>query len=387
MDTQPQPSREGQGNPQNERDKKFIDLSSICLTQDDIDLPLPLTPTEEEPYSPIVDDPVTQPISGTSLNEEHRLCLAEMESARDKTDPPPLSQKVVLDFLLAVWDLVVLFLSPGPVHGLIAMLIAAFWISWLGPFAVIIAFILTRHWLVISTRHSHAATYGAWPSTMDASCPHYSLIVCGSGGHTGEMIRMVERSIRPDELSHRRWAIGYGDQMSYDKVMEFEHSLVRKFGQRHKIGTFDIEFFHRPRAVHQSWLTTPFTALVSLVEIFKIMTTAPGRHTATGSRYPGVVATDGPGAGFMFLLAAHWLKMTFVVPDDFVKTIFVESWARVKSLSMSGKLIKHFTLADVFIVQYEGILRRLSPNEYYNRNFVVMPGLHNRAPKRGNRAS
>ncbi|KAI0884623.1 glycosyltransferase family 1 protein [Annulohypoxylon maeteangense] len=383
MDTQPRPSREGQGKPQNERDEILPGLSSTYLPQDDTELPLPLTPTKEELYSSTVDDPVAQLNSDTSLNEEHRLCLAEMEGLRDKVDPPPLNQKLIIDFLLAIWHLVVLFLSPRPIQVWIVMSTALLWKSWIWLFIMMIIFLMTRHILVIATRRSHGATYGAWPSMVPKTVPHYILIVCGSGGHTGEMIRMVDRSIRPRNLrSHRRWAIGYGDRMSYDKVMEFEDSLVRKFGQQDSAGTFDIEFFHRPRAVHQSWLTTPFTALLSLVEMFKIMTTAPGRHTTTTSQYPGVIATDGPGAGFMFLLAAHWLKMIFVVPDSYVKTIFVESWARVKSLSMSGKLIKYLTLADVFIVQYEGIIRRLSSNEYYNSNFVAMPGRSNRASTR-----
>ncbi|KAI2473500.1 glycosyltransferase family 1 protein [Annulohypoxylon bovei var. microspora] len=377
MATQPQPSREGQGNQQAEHGNNPTDsTSSTCLPQDDIDFPFPLTPTDEELSSSTTSD--------TSLNEEHRLCLAEMEALRDKTDPPPLSAKVVMDFLLIIWHLVVLFLSCGIVRIWLALLIGCLWVSWISFFCMVTLIVISRHWLVISARKSKADIKGAWPSTIRASSPHYVLIVCGSGGHTGEMIRMVDRSIRPSGLSHRRWAIGYGDQMSYDKVMEFEYSLAHKFGQKEwSAGSFDIEFFHRPRAVHQSWFTTPFTALVSLVETFKIMTTAPGRHTATEFQFPGVIATDGPGAGFMFLLAAHWLKMCFIVSDDSLKSVFVESWARVKSLSMSGKLIKYFTLADVFIVQSHGVIRRRSNNEYYNRNFVAMPG--NERRRRRNR--
>ncbi|KAI1449612.1 glycosyltransferase family 1 protein [Annulohypoxylon stygium] len=381
MDTitiQPRPSREGLGNPQNGQDKNLSDLSSTLLPQDNIDPPLPFTPTEDKQHSPTFDDTNTQPISDTSLNEDHRICLAEMEKLRDHVDPPRLGLKVILDFLFALWKIGVLMLSPLEVQFWVALFVTTWWMPWFWTVAMIFIPILMRHDVVITKREARPPTHGGWPEDMRTPCPHYILIVCGSGGHTGEMIRMVDRGIRPDGLSHRRWAIGYGDRMSYDKVVEFEQNLAKKHDKKTDLGTFDIQFFHRPRAVHQSWLTTPFTALLSLVEMVNIMSTKPGYGTSTRFRFPGVIATDGPGAGFMFLLAAHWLKMTFVIPNGFVKTIYVESWARTKSLSMSGKLVKYFTLADIFIVQWEGIIRRLSPNEYYNRNFVALPGRHNR---------
>ncbi|KAI1461217.1 glycosyltransferase family 1 protein [Annulohypoxylon moriforme] len=381
MDTQPQPSREGQGEPQNERDENLTNLSSTSLPQDDTELPLPLTPTEEAPDSPFDDDPFSQPLPSV-LNEDHRRCLAEMENFRSAIDPPPLNLMNILHFFYNISYLIVVFLSPVSLQVWIAIFTGLFLKSWLWGVSAIVVFLIIRHMLVIAVRRSNSPTHGAWPEKMRTPLPHYILIVCGSGGHTGEMIRMVDRGIRPrNELSHRRWAIGYGDRMSLDKVMKFEYALSLKFGQTQSAGTFDIAFFLRPRAVHQSWLTTPFTALVSLVDMLKIMTTAPDHRTEVQFRCPGVVATDGPGAGFMFLLAAHWIKMIFVVPSGFLKTIFVESWARVNSLSLSGKLIKHFTLADVFIVQYKGIIHRPSPNEYYNSNFVAMPGRHTRVSK------
>ncbi|KAI0541414.1 oligosaccharide biosynthesis protein Alg14 like-domain-containing protein [Xylaria digitata] len=181
---------------------------------------------------------------------------------------------------------------------------------------------------------------------------HYVLMICGSGGHTAEMIQMVERSIDSEKSSHRRWAVGTDDEKSYDKILAFERRLLDRFS-RHDLdsGTFDIMRFGRARYVHQSWLTTPFTAILSLVDIVRILTTSPCQRPIPALRYPGVIVTNGPGTGFLFLLVAQLLKLIHLVPASHMRTIYVESWARVKSLSLTGKLIRSWKLADLFIVQ------------------------------------
>ncbi|KAL7624269.1 UDP-N-acetylglucosamine transferase subunit [Parahypoxylon ruwenzoriense] len=229
---------------------------------------------------------------------------------------------------------------------------------------LIILFII-RHFVLVSGRVDPKKLRAGWKSTR---APHYVLIVCGSGGHTGEMIRMVERSIRPTANSHRRWAIGHDDRLSFEKVLEFE----RRLGQTlPNVGTFDILYFRRGRAIHQSWLTTPFTALNSLIHVILVLVSPPGRRNAPEFCFPGVVVSDGPGTGFLVFLAAHLLKLFFVVPEEYMKTVFVESWARVNSLSLSGWLIHMFALADVFIVQHRRLAKRYGVS--YTGNMVGMP--------------
>ncbi|KAI1106818.1 glycosyltransferase family 1 protein [Jackrogersella minutella] len=382
MASQPHPSREGSGGPHdhdgqptNSSDFPFIRNSKTFIP------PPPTTVEQPQLQPPTVDDllpdPIAdQPILDTLLNKEHQLCFVEMESLRDAIEPHGLTPEKLVAFLRIVWHLIVLFLSCGMIRLWIVLLFAIYLVSLKWCFAMGLFFVAFRHCLLANHRKNLRAT-DSWPSLDQEKAPHYLLIVCGSGGHTGEMIRMIENSIRPEGLSHRRWALAYHDHLSYDKVMNFEHKLVRRFDQQQaSAGTFDIELFHRPRAVHQSWFTTPFTSFACLIEIFGILTTAPGRHTATQYQFPGVIVTDGPGCGFLFLLAAHWLKMCFIVSEEYMRTIFVESWARVTSLSLSGSLIDYLILADVFIVQY----RKLTGNRAaYTGNFVAMPS-HGRRP-------
>ncbi|GAP85548.1 putative UDP-N-acetylglucosamine transferase subunit ALG14 [Rosellinia necatrix] len=200
---------------------------------------------------------------------------------------------------------------------------------------------------------------------------HYVLMICGSGGHTAEMIQMVERSICPEKSSHRRWAVGKDDEKSYNKILAFENRLLSRFSsQSLDIGTFDIVLFGRARYVHQSWLSTPFTATLSLVDIVRILTTPPAQQSIRGSCYPGVIVTNGPGTGFLFLLVVRALKLIRVVPATHMRAIYVESWARVKSLSLTGKLIQRLKVADLFIVQSRFLT---GPNEILAENLLVMP--------------
>ncbi|KAI0873666.1 oligosaccharide biosynthesis protein Alg14 like-domain-containing protein [Hypoxylon argillaceum] len=207
--------------------------------------------------------------------------------------------------------------------------------------------------------------------TVRGLSTHYILMICGSGGHTAEMIQMVERSIRPEKSSHRRWAVGKDDLKSYDKIMAFERRLLVRFS-RHSMdsGTFDIMRFGRARYVHQSWLTTPFTAILSILDILRILITPPHQKSSPRPHYASVVVTNGPGTGFLFLLVAQALKLIRVVPASHMRTIYVESWARVKSLSLTGKLIQRLQLADTFIVQSRYLNR---PNDTLSENLLVMP--------------
>ncbi|KAI1364549.1 oligosaccharide biosynthesis protein Alg14 like-domain-containing protein [Xylaria arbuscula] len=185
------------------------------------------------------------------------------------------------------------------------------------------------------------------------------------------MIQMVERSIRSEGSSHRRWAVGKDDEKSYDKILAFEQRLLDRF-TRHGLdsGTFDVMRFGRARYVHQSWLTTPFTAILSLLDIVGILAISPRQRPVPAPRYPGVIVTNGPGTGFLFILVARALKLVRIVPANRMRTIYVESWARVKSLSLTGKLIRSLKLADTFIVQSRFLA---DSNNVLTENLLVMP--------------
>ncbi|KAI5864332.1 glycosyltransferase family 1 protein [Durotheca rogersii] len=299
----------------------------------------------------------TQPTPYRSLNPTHQQCLVNMDSSRDRIITKIISNPVgqIINTILLINRSVV---NSFVIVALCFVFLLARWPYSASIVLTLVTFGLLSHLILVSSR---TASKRLQTGGMAAQTPHYTFIVCGSGGHTGEMIRMVERSIRPTANSHRRWAVGFEDHMSFNRVMECENRLGRRFED---VGTFDIVCFHRGRAVQQSWLTTPFTALASFLHLGSLLVGPPACRDAAAFRFPRVIISDGPGTGFLVFLAAHLLKVFAFVPEGTMQTLFVESWARVSSLSLSGKLIYYLGLADLFIVQH----RRLA--ELYKVTFA-----------------
>jgi beta-1,4-N-acetylglucosaminyltransferase len=71
--------------------------------------------------------------------------------------------------------------------------------------------------------------------------------------------------------------------------------------------------------------------------------------------YPDVIITNGPATAVMVILAATLLKFFAVAPVWKMKIIYVESWARVKTLSLSGKVLLRIGICDKFLVQWESL--------------------------------
>lgn len=65
---------------------------------------------------------------------------------------------------------------------------------------------------------------------------------------------------------------------------------------------------------------------------------------------PNIILTNGPGTAVP-LIAVAWLLRLFNILD--CKSIFVESYCRIKHLSMSGKIIRY--IVNEFIVPWPDV--------------------------------
>ncbi|KAK8158613.1 oligosaccharide biosynthesis protein Alg14-like protein, partial [Phyllosticta citrichinensis] len=206
--------------------------------------------------------------------------------------------------------------------------------------------------------------------------PTRLLVVLGSGGHTAEMMAMLGNLDKARFLrswSHRTYVVSEGDALSAERAREWEESLMVKGGEL-EIGTYDIQLVPRARKIHQSLLTTPYSSLRCLAACHAILrspfaspaiesSTAP-QHQATF--FPNLILTNGPGTGVIVVLAA--LLMRFCDLGDLdrtsrIRTIYVESWARVKRLSLSGRLLVR--VVDRFLVQWETLLDKTAGRGEY----------------------
>lgn len=191
------------------------------------------------------------------------------------------------------------------------------------------------------------------------------MIVLGSGGHTAEILALLQ-DLDPSKYTHRVYITSSGDSFSARKAYEFENKLelaaaakdgAKERGRASSYGRYDIASVPRARRVHQSLLTTPWTSLLCFWKCFKLL-----RSRSMG--YPDLVISNGPGTAVILIFASILLRLTAFFPFSRLRktrlkklrTIYIESWARVRRLSLTGKILLKLGMVDRFIVQWESLL-------------------------------
>jgi beta-1,4-N-acetylglucosaminyltransferase len=189
----------------------------------------------------------------------------------------------------------------------------------------------------------------------------YFCYILGSGGHTTEMLDIIKQKFRPQANQHRRYLVTTGDQDSLNRLTKLE-TLIHNTSAGDTHGSFDTFHIPRARRVHQPFLTAPLTCLATACCAINALTREPEarprtRHS-TQFKYPHVVVTNGPATGFVVCAVAHALKLLYLVPDNRLKMVYVESWARSRTLSLTGRLFYWTGIADMFCVQHEELAQR-----------------------------
>ncbi|KAE8359726.1 glycosyltransferase family protein [Aspergillus caelatus] len=218
------------------------------------------------------------------------------------------------------------------------------------------------------------------PKWRSKHTPTHLLVVLGSGGHTAEMFSMLRRiKLDPSQYTYRTYVVSSGDNFSATKAVEFE---TRYFNHGRRAPATDCSLAEsytivtvpRARRVHQSFLTAPLSTLRSFWACLLVLR---GQYadqkrlpSSMISPYPDVILTNGPATAVCVILSARLLRLySFIrgfvpfktvlggedlAPTDYqLRTIFIESWARVTTLSLSGKILLPF--ADRFLVQWPGL--------------------------------
>ncbi|CCC10858.1 hypothetical protein SMACR_04089 [Sordaria macrospora] len=247
---------------------------------------------------------------------------------------------------------------------------------------VLATFIVYRHFEIIRRRQKPG---GSWlvasnapqiDSAASAQVPNttslpavYFTYILGSGGHTAEMIETIKQSFRGQANMHRRYIISTGDSSSLAKARLLEWTIKGAYpGEDARAGTSDIFLIRRARKVHQPLYTAPFTCLISAFHAANALTRMPNlrstKENAKDFEYPHVIVTNGPANGFVVCLVAHLLKIFYLVPGNRAKMAYIETWARSKTMSLTGKLFLKTGIADVVGVQHESLARIFKGSQY-----------------------
>lgn len=213
------------------------------------------------------------------------------------------------------------------------------------------------------------------PLPRKRGTPTHLLIVLGSGGHTAEMLSLLA-DLDPSSYTHRTYIISSGDDFSASKAVDFERNLTsqprsrmnttsdrsHETSQRQtaKSSSYSLHFVPRARKIHQSLLTAPFSCLQCFIACIRLLYSPPlSTSSIHAHSYPDLILLNGPSNSVLVLLAALFLRFfAFSGTSGKMRSIYVESWARVKGLSLSGKILVTLGAVDRVLVQWEGLAEK-----------------------------
>ena len=160
------------------------------------------------------------------------------------------------------------------------------------------------------------------------------MIILGSGGHTGEILLMIQK-LDFNKFSSCYLVSSHNDKNSENKAKE--SIPIDKF----KNTKFIFLKIYRSRNVGQSFISSIPTTLYALFQSFFILI-----------KYrPNMVVTNGPGVAFPILFIGYILRILMILCE--FKIMFIESYCRTKSISLCGKIVE--PLCDRFIVLWKNL--------------------------------
>jgi beta-1,4-N-acetylglucosaminyltransferase len=234
-------------------------------------------------------------------------------------------------------------------------------LDWADPFTQVLALFAVFYVLVIFLSLLALRLYIVLPNRVTnarvsppdsiqeplRTTPASLLVVLGSGGHTKEMLTML-RGLNPQHYHPIVFVRAASDARS-EGMVKTSFTSSSASTSTSVIKPSAILTVPRSRSVGQSWLTTPLTTLQALVASIVLV----------AEQQPDVILCNGPGTCLPICMAGYALRFWGV---KHVKVIFVESFCRVKSLSLTGRLL--YRVADRFIVQWQGLREKYPQAEY-----------------------
>lgn len=199
--------------------------------------------------------------------------------------------------------------------------------------------------------------------------PTHLLIVLGSGGHTAEMLSMLDRAINEPsaasrlqwrDYAYRTWVVSEGDSISASRAKQFE-DMATSFGPESVMegkvkrvtdigpGSYEIVTVPRARLIHQSIYSAPISCAKTFLACWGLLV----KQMEQGRGFPDLIMVNGPATATVLVYAALALRFFNVkgcVTDGKMRTIYVESWARVKKMSLSGTMLSR--VVDKCLVQW-----------------------------------
>lgn len=169
------------------------------------------------------------------------------------------------------------------------------------------------------------------------------MLTFGSGGHSTEMLLLIENCRLMEKKVRPLCVVTDDDQLIGDK-------LELRFRSKE----YDLIRLKRARQVGQSYLTSIVTVLLSLFQAL---------HIVYNER-PRALITNGPAISVIMCFAIRFLQYSTFTLMYNCDIIYVESFCRTRTLSLSGKIIYLMRLADQFYVQWPKLHEKYPRTSY-----------------------
>ncbi|XP_059047120.1 UDP-N-acetylglucosamine transferase subunit ALG14 homolog [Achroia grisella] len=166
-----------------------------------------------------------------------------------------------------------------------------------------------------------------------------TIFCIGSGGHTTELLRLV-KNLSTQKYQPRLYIVADNDVSSEVKILNIEST------------NFSVSRIPRSRNVNQSY----YSSVVST--LYSTFLTVPVVYNFK----PNVIFCNGPGTCVPVCVVAFLLRCVFILD---CKIVFVESICRVRTLSLTGKILQYF--ADIVVVQWPQLRDVCFRAKYFGR--------------------
>jgi beta-1,4-N-acetylglucosaminyltransferase len=196
---------------------------------------------------------------------------------------------------------------------------------------------IVRRWAMHASAHSQQGVH--------------VLAVLGSGGHTAEMLRLLPSLCANEAYVHIDFVLAETDRSSRASADTLREALACT---EHPLPPISFHTIPRSREVGQSYVTSLFTTLHAVVH---------ATRTVFSSR-PGLILCNGPGTCLPICAIAVVASSLALWP---IRIVYVESVARVRSLSLTGRIIWKLGLADAFFVQWPELAVRYPGSKFLGR--------------------
>ncbi|KAM3961052.1 signal peptidase complex subunit Spase12 isoform 1-T2 [Aphomia sociella] len=166
-----------------------------------------------------------------------------------------------------------------------------------------------------------------------------TMLCIGSGGHTMELLRLTTK-LSTNKYQPRLYIVADNDKSSEVKIHNIEKA------------NYSINRIPRSRNVKQSYLSSVVSTLYATLQ------TVPVVYDFK----PNIIFCNGPGTCIPVCVVAFLLRCIFILD---CRIVFVESICRVRTLSLTGKILQYF--ADIIVVQWPQLRDVCFRAKYFGR--------------------